>query len=85
MEKKPTGDERTSKVVEALKTLTAGSQPVSPAAASAYALTGSIGFFGVLGYAFDRWRGTGPTGVAVGLILGMIVGLYILAKELWHR
>ena len=77
--------DRSSKVIDALKTLTAGSQPVSPAAASAYSMIGSIGFLGALGYAFDRWQGTGPTGVAVGLILGMVVGLYILAKELWHR
>jgi F0F1-type ATP synthase assembly protein I len=79
------GDERPSKIFEALKTLTAGSEPVSPAAASAYSLIGSIGFLGVLGYAFDRWQGTAPVGVAVGLLLGMVVGMYILAKELWHR
>ena len=80
-----TGDDRPSKLIEALKALQPGVQPIGTAAAIAYSLIGAIGFLGGLGYAFDRWRGVGQTGLIVGLLLGVIVGLYLLAKELWHR
>jgi F0F1-type ATP synthase assembly protein I len=78
-------DNRKSPLIEALKALQPGVQPVGTAAAIGYSLIGSIAFLGALGYAFDRWLGTGPTGLVVGLLLGVVVGLYILAKELWHR
>ena len=29
----------------------------------------------VLGWLWDRWRGTGPTGLLVGSVIGIVVGL----------
>jgi len=72
-------------LIDALKTLQSGVQQTSPAAAAAYSLSGAIMFLGGLGYLFDRWQGTRPTGLIVGLLLGVVVGLYLLAKELWRR
>jgi F0F1-type ATP synthase assembly protein I len=40
---------------------------------------------GGLGYAIDAWRGTTPWGLLGGLILGIIVGMWELAKVVWHR
>ena len=78
-------DDGSSRWVDALKALQPGVQPIGPAAAIGYSLIGSIGFCGLVGYGFDRWRGTGSAGLVVGLLLGVVVGMYLLAKELWHR
>lgn len=78
-------DDWTARLIQAAKALQSGAQQAGPAAAAGYSLIGSILFLGALGYGFDRWRGTAPTGVVVGMLLGVVVGFYILAKEVWRR
>jgi F0F1-type ATP synthase assembly protein I len=78
-------DERPGGLIEALKSLQAGVQQTGPAAAAGYSLIGAILFLAGVGYLFDRWQGTAPTGLIVGLFLGVIVGLYLVAKEVWRR
>ncbi|MGE3177700.1 MAG: AtpZ/AtpI family protein [Vicinamibacterales bacterium] len=56
-----------------------------PAASAGYTLIGAILLLGGLGYAVDSWRGTGPWGLLVGLLLGVIVGFYELAKTVWRK
>jgi F0F1-type ATP synthase assembly protein I len=56
-----------------------------PAAVAGYTLIGAIGLLGGLGYAVDAWRGTSPWGLLVGLLLGIAVGFYELAKTVWPR
>ena len=56
-----------------------------PAAAASYTLIGAIILLGGIGYGLDRWQGTAPWGLFVGLMLGLIVGFYELAKVVWHR
>jgi F0F1-type ATP synthase assembly protein I len=56
-----------------------------PAAGASYTLIGAIVLLGGLGYAFDVWQGSAPWGLLVGLLLGLIVGFYELAKTVWHR
>jgi F0F1-type ATP synthase assembly protein I len=56
-----------------------------PAAAASYTLIGGIVLFGGLGYAVDRWRGTSPGFLLGGLLLGLIVGFYDLAKTVFGR
>lgn len=56
-----------------------------PVAAASYALIGAIILFGGIGYALDRWRGTSPWFLLGGLLLGIIVGFYELAKAVWPR
>jgi F0F1-type ATP synthase assembly protein I len=57
-----------------------------PAATVSYTLIGAIMLLGGIGYAIDSWRGTSPWGLFGGLILGLIVGFYELAKTmLWRR
>jgi F0F1-type ATP synthase assembly protein I len=60
-------------------------QRAGPAAAASYTLIGAIILLGGIGYAVDQWRGSAPWGLFVGLVLGLIVGFYELAKVVWHR
>ena len=46
---------------------------------------GGILLLGGLGYAFDRWQGTEPWGLVIGLVLGVLVGFYSLIKTVWRR
>ena len=54
-----------------------------PAAAASYTLIGGIVLFGGIGYAVDRWRGTMPAFLIGGLLLGLVVGFYDLAKTVF--
>jgi F0F1-type ATP synthase assembly protein I len=56
-----------------------------PAIAASYTLIGAIVLCGGIGYLADRWLGTAPSLVIAGLLLGVIVGLYELAKTVWRR
>jgi F0F1-type ATP synthase assembly protein I len=54
-------------------------------AGASYTLIGAIMLLGGIGYAVDRWRGTSPWFLLGGLLLGLIVGFYDLAKTVWHK
>lgn len=56
-----------------------------PAASASYTLLGAILLLGGIGYGVDVWRGSGPWGLVVGLMLGLIVGFYELARAVWKR
>jgi len=53
--------------------------------AASYTLVGSILLLGGAGYLVDRWRGTAPWFLLGGLLLGMVVGFYELAKTVYRR
>jgi F0F1-type ATP synthase assembly protein I len=55
------------------------------AAGASYTLIGAIFLLGAVGYAVDRWLGTSPWFLLGGLLLGLIVGFYELAKTVWHK
>jgi F0F1-type ATP synthase assembly protein I len=56
-----------------------------PAAAASYTLIGAIILLGGIGYAIDQWRGTSPWFLLGGLLLGLVVGFYELAKTVWGQ
>ena len=56
-----------------------------PAIAAGYTLIGAIGLFGGIGYGLDAWRGTSPWFLLAGLLLGVAVGFYELAKLVFRR
>ena len=68
-----------------LKSLQTTLSRSGPAAAASYTLIGAIILLGGIGYAIDGWLGTSPWCLFGGLILGLIVGFYELAKTIWHR
>jgi len=57
----------------------------APAATASYTLIGAILLLGGVGYAVDAWQGTAPWGLLVGLLLGLAVGFYELAKAVWRK
>ncbi|MEE8350528.1 MAG: AtpZ/AtpI family protein [Acidobacteriota bacterium] len=51
-----------------------------PAASAGYTLIGAILLLGGIGYLSDLWADTSPWFLLGGLMLGIIVGFYELAK-----
>jgi F0F1-type ATP synthase assembly protein I len=70
-------------LARSLKNLQDNVRRSGPAAAASYSLIGGIVLFGGLGYALDRWRGTSPGFLLGGLLLGLVVGFYDLAKTVF--
>ncbi len=56
-----------------------------PAAVAGYTLIGAIILLGGIGYALDYWLATSPWFLLAGLLMGVIVGFYELAKFVWPR
>ena len=56
-----------------------------PAASASYTLIGAILLLGGIGYAIDSWRGTAPWFLLGGLLLGIVVGMYELAKTVFFK
>jgi F0F1-type ATP synthase assembly protein I len=56
-----------------------------PAAGASYTLIGAILLLGGIGYAVDVWWNTAPWGLLAGLLLGLVVGFYELAKTVWGQ
>jgi F0F1-type ATP synthase assembly protein I len=63
------------------KSLQTNAEQAGPAAGASYTLIGAIILLGGIGYAVDRWLGgTSHWFLLGGLLLGIIVGMYELAK-----
>ena len=43
-------------------------------------VAGQVAAGAVLGWLYDRWRGTGTTGLLVGSLTGIVVGLWSLIR-----
>ena len=43
-------------------------------------VAGAVVAGALLGWAFDHWRGTAPTGVLVGSLVGIAVGMWSLIR-----
>jgi F0F1-type ATP synthase assembly protein I len=56
-----------------------------PAVVAGYTMIGAIGLFGGGGYAIDAWQGTSPWFLVSGLLVGLVVGFYELAKVVFRR
>ena len=78
-------DERDQFLARSLQYLQENIRRSGPAAAAGYTLIGAILLLGGIGYLLDLWRGTSPWFLLTGLMLGMIVGFYELAKIIWKR
>ena len=78
-------DDRKQWFLRSLGVLQTSASSAAPAAAAAYTMVGAIVLLGGGGYLLDRWLGTKPWGVFVGLLLGIAVGFYELIKSTWQR
>ena len=79
------GDERKPSWLRTFRSFHTGLQQAGPAATSGYSMIGAIAFCGGLGYLADRVFGSAPTGLVVGVLFGVVAGLYLVAKEVWRR
>ena len=57
-------------------------QRAEPRIVASYALVGAILLFGAVGYAVDRWTGSGPWALLAGLGAGFVVGFTNLLVSL---
>jgi F0F1-type ATP synthase assembly protein I len=78
-------DDRDQFIQRSLRSFQRNVSRSSAAAGASYTLIGAILLFGVVGYAVDRWRDTSPGFLIGGLLLGIVVGFYELAKTVWRR
>ena len=77
--------DRESPLVRSTRALQNNAEQAGPAAGASYTLIGAIILLGGIGYALDAWRGTSPWFLISGLMLGIVVGMYELAKTVWHK
>ena len=54
-----------------------------PAATAGYTLIGDILLLGGMGWLVDQWQSTSPWFLLAGLLIGIVVGFYELAKTVW--
>ncbi len=56
-----------------------------PEMVAGYTLIAAIMVLGGIGYALDVWCGTSPWILVTGLLLGLIVGFFELARIVWRK
>jgi F0F1-type ATP synthase assembly protein I len=78
-------EERESFLVRSLQYMQESLRRSGPATVAGYTLIGAILLFGGIGYALDSWFGASPWFLIAGLLLGIIVGFFELAKIIWHK
>jgi len=78
-------DDGESPLTRSARAMQHTAEQAGPAAGASYGLIGAILVLGGIGYAVDSWRGTSPWFLIGGLMLGIIVGMYELAKTVWHK
>jgi F0F1-type ATP synthase assembly protein I len=78
-------DDRGPGLGRSMESLQDNVRRAAPVAGASYSLIGAIILLGGLGYAIDSWRGTTPWFLLAGLLLGIVVGFYELAKTVWRR
>jgi F0F1-type ATP synthase assembly protein I len=72
-------------VVAPASELQASFRRAGSVAGASYALIGAILLLGGIGYFADAWLGTDPWLLVGGLLLGIVVGFYELARVVWRQ
>ncbi len=78
--------DRDSPLARSTRALQHQAEQAGPAAGAGYTLIGAIILLGGIGYAVDYWRGGSSHWFLLGgLLLGIIVGMYELAKTVFLK
>lgn len=72
-------------LAKSARRLQENAERAGPAAGASYTLIGAIILLGGIGYAIDSWRGTSHWFLLAGLLLGIVVGMWELARTVWHK
>jgi F0F1-type ATP synthase assembly protein I len=72
-------------LARSVKSLQENLRRSAPAATASRTMIGAILLLGGVGYALDVWMDTTPWFLLGGLVLGMIIGLYGVAKSVWPK
>ena len=56
-----------------------------PAMNASYTMIGSVILLGAIGYGIDDWQNTSPVFLLVGLLIGILIGFYEIAKTIWTK
>lgn len=78
-------DDRDSFLSRSTRSFQENVEKSGQAAMAGYTMTGAIILLGGIGYALDRWWSTSPWLLLAGLLAGIAVGFYELARTIWHR
>lgn len=54
-----------------------------PAMGASYTLIAGVIIFGAVGYFIDKWQSSSPLFLLIGLLVGIVVGFYEIAKIIW--
>ncbi len=76
-------DERDPFMARSMQHMQENIRRAGPAATASYTLIGAILLLGGIGFWVDRWQETSPWFLFGGLILGIVVGFYELARAVW--
>lgn len=79
------GDDRFRFLERSMKAFQRNVGRTGPAVSASYTLIGAIILFGGLGYVLDGTFGTSPAWLVGGLLLGIVAGMYQLARTMWRR
>jgi F0F1-type ATP synthase assembly protein I len=79
------GDEQVRFLARSLKFLQENLRRSGPQVVAGYTLLAALLLCGGIGYALDAWRGTSPWFLVAGLLLGIIVGFFELARIVWPK
>ncbi len=72
-------------LAKSLESLQENIRRSGPAATASYTLVGAVLLLGGIGYLLDQWLMTLPWFLLGGLLLGMVIGFYEIAKAVWKR
>ena len=72
-------------LAKSLQALQENVRRAGPAASAGYTLIGAILVLGGAGHLVDRWAATSPWFLLTGLLVGVVVGFYELAKTVWKK
>tara|TARA_B100000809_G_C14840649_1_gene424616 strand:- start:225 stop:470 length:246 start_codon:yes stop_codon:yes gene_type:complete len=78
-------DNRSFSLARSLTYLQENLRRSGPEMVAGYTLIGAILLLGGIGYFIDHWMQTSPWLLLVGLLAGVVVGFYELAKTVWHQ